>query len=169
MKINRLFALSSLTAILVACGGGSGETGTVMANDPNSFTLPELQGVYVDKYVGLWTTTCLADNDINESGRFISTISKKSNSALTVALTATRATGKNCTGTALPAIFQSSINDITYVDTVNDVDRFTYTGNGRSTSKIVGSVLNVGNELKLDAAGYPVIDFDDLATAFIKN
>jgi len=171
MKIIRLFTLPVLTVVLAACGGGGGgnKSTTAASTAPNTTAAPVAPAVYIDKYIGVWTTVCLTDNGENESGNFISTISKKSDSVLTVALTATRFAGKNCSGAILPAIFQGSTNDITYVSTVNEVDRFTYSGNGKSTLKITGSLLNIGNELKWDAAGYPVIDFNELASAFIKN
>lgn len=156
---------------MAACGGGGGgtESVTVAPTAPNTAAASGAQAVYIDKYSGVWTTACLTDNGVNESGRLISTFLKKSDSVLTVALTATRFSGKNCTGATLPAIFQGSTNDITYVNTVNEIDRFTSSGNGKSTLKITGSALNVGNELKRDAAGYPVIDFNEPAAAFIKN
>ena len=66
-------------------------------------------------------------------------------------------------------LFPGATRDITYVATVSDIDRFIYVGNGKSSLKITGSVLYLGNELNLDAAGYPVLDFKELSSAFIKN
>ena len=136
---------------------------------PVTVVTPATQAAYIDKYAGVWTTGCLTNSGVNESGRLTSTISKKSDSVLTFALTATRVTGRNCTGTALPKLFPDVSNDLTYVATVSEIDRFTYAGNGKSTLKITGAVLNLGNEMSLDAAGYPVIDFKDLDLAFNKN
>ena len=166
MKTIQLLALPVLSAMLVACGGGGGGNEVVTAG---VVPAPVVQAVYVDKYVGVWTTACLTDDGVDESGKFIATISKKSDLVLTVALTATRVSGKNCTGATLPNIFPATTNDTIYVTTLNGVDRFTDSSNGKATSKITGSVLNIGNELNLDAVGYPVIDFSDPATAFNKN
>ena len=171
MKIIRLFTLPVLTVMLAACGGGGGGTESTSAapTAPNTAAAPATQAAYIDKYSGVWKSVCLTNDGVNESGNFISTISKKSDSALTFALTATRFSGKTCTGTALPNIFPGATRDITYVATVSDIDRFTYAGNGKSSLKITGSMLYLGNELNLDVAGYPVVDFKELASAFIKN
>lgn len=88
---------------------------------------------------------------------------------LNVGLSAVRFSGKTCTGTVLPNIFTSTSSDIAYFNTVNEVDRFTYPDNSKAALKIVGSVLYVGNELTLDATGYPVINLNDRDAAFIKN
>lgn len=168
MKIIQILAVSSLTIMLVACGGGGTEVTAAAPAGPNAGVLPVTQAAFIDKYIGVWTTACL-DNGGNESGKFVSTISKKSDSALTYALTATRVTGTNCTGTPLPKIFPDVTNDITYVDTVGGVDRFSYSNNGKSALKIIGSTLHVGNDLRLDPAGYPVVDINDPDTSFIKN
>lgn len=187
MKIIRLLTLPALTVMLIACGGGGGDgdvttaatTGastaapaganTAVPPGTNTAATSVTQAVYIDKYVGVWETACLAGDGVNESGRFISTISKKSDAVLTINLTATRFAGKTCAGTSLRPIFQGVTTDNTYVNTINNLDRFTYIGNGKSTLKITGSMLNVGNELTPDAAGYPVIDFNDLGTAFTKK
>lgn len=195
MKIIQLLTLPALTAMLIACGGSGGgsdvttatTTGastaatagattsapsggnTAAPTDTNAVTAPVTQAAYVDKYVGVWETACLTEDGVNESGRFISTISKRSEAVLIISLTAIRFAGKVCAGTALRPIFQGVTSDNTYVNTVNNLDRFTYGSDGKSTLKVTGSVLNVGNELKSDAAGYPVIDFNDLGTTFIKK
>ena len=167
--------MPAVAAILMACGGGGGETATSAKSPVNvttatSSTVPtSTQAAFIDKYIGVWTTTCLTDTGVDESGRFVSTISKRSDTVLNVELSAIRFSGKTCTGAVLPNIFRGTNSDITYVDTINYVDRFTYPDNSKATLKIVGSVLYAGNELSLDAAGYPVINLNDRDTAFIKN
>ena len=191
----QLLTFAALTAMLIACGGGGGgsdvttaatigastaaptELNTAAPSGANTaaptrtdtVATTVTQAGYVDKYVGVWETACLTNDGENESGRFISTILKKSDAVLTINLTATRFNGKTCSGTSLRPIFQGSAADNTYVNSVNNLDRFTYGTDGKSTLKITGSALNVGNELKLDTAGYPVIDFNDLGTTFIKK
>ena len=195
MKTIQLLALPALTAMLIACGGGGGGndvttaattgastaapagantslppgTNTAVPPGTNTAATSVTQTVYIDKYVGVWETACLTNDGVNESGRFISTISKKSDAVLTINLTATRFAGKTCTGSSLRPIFQGVTTDNTYVNTINNLDRFIYSGNGKSTLKITGSILNVGNEVTPDAAGYPIIDFNDLETAFTKK
>lgn len=128
---------------------------------------PVTRATFLDKYVGVWTTACLTSDGTTESGRYITSISKKSDSVLTAALTATRFAGKNCTGAVLPNIFPGGIADITYENTVNLVDRFSNNGgSGKTTLTINGSVLNLGNDLNLDGYGYPLIDY---SISFFKN
>ena len=62
--------------------------------------------------------------------------------------------------------FPSVTNDIAYVNTFNEIDRFTYSGNQKYTAKITNTGLFVGNEEKLDSDGYPSID---LTLPFIKK
>ena len=180
MKTIRLLTLSAAAAMLMACGGGdetatsatppANATNATSPTNPATPTVPTAtQAAFIDNYIGVWTTTCLTNTDVDESGRFVSTISKRSDTVLNVGLSAVRFSGKTCTGTVLSNIFRSTISDIAYVNTVNDVDRFTYPDNSKATWKIVGSVLYVGNELTLDAAGYPVINLNNRDTAFIKN
>ena len=181
MKIISLFAIAVSTSVLVACGGGGTEatTGSLPAVSTaapavtlpilNTNPIPATQTAYIDKYIGTWTTACLTTDGVSESGRFVITISKKSDTNLASAVTALRFAGITCTGAILPNIFPGGVADITYVDTVNNVDRFSNANNGKSTLKITGLVLNVGNEVNLDGAGYPIINFIDPASAFIKN
>ena len=117
----------------------------------------------------MWETACLTDDDVNESGRFISTISKKSDAVLTSKLTASRFNARTCTDTSLRPIFQGDTTDNTYFNTINDFDRFAYGTSGKSTLKITASVLNVGNELMLDAAGNLVVPFNEFGASSTKK
>ena len=162
MKIFRLFTVTVLTVMLAACGEKSGDT-------KSNTVAPATQAAYIDKYNGVWKTVCLTRAGASDSGHTIFTISMKSDSVLTLAMTATRFSGNTCTGPALPNIFPIASYDITYVATVSDIDRFTYAAARKSSLKITGSRLNVGNESNLNAAGYPVIEFKDLGLEFIKN
>ena len=94
--------------MLAACGAGGGGTESITAapTAPNTAAALATQAAYIDKHSSVWKAVRLTNDGVNESENFISTSSKKSDSVLTFALTATRFSGKTCTGTVLPNFFR---------------------------------------------------------------
>ena len=154
--------------VVTATSGATGPV-TLTVSDPVTGAATDITLIflaYIDQYVGEWETACLTNDGVNESGRYRIAYSKKTDKVLESTLSATRFSGRSCTGAVLASQFPSVTNDIAYVNTFNEIDRFTYSGNQKYTAKITNAGLFVGNEEQLDSDGYPSID---LTLPFIKK
>ena len=167
MKKFAIYAVlsSTILTMLVACGGGGGDSTPVVPTSGSTPAQPVAAVDVVDKYVGTWAvcvpgTAPAPGSSIKE----VQTFTKASAASTAYSATQTQYIGTTCAGTPTYTIADTGTSTFigtksvgtTTVDTVTNASSARPTVEDKGISAIVSGQLRVGDNVSAkDSDGYP--------------